>query len=102
MLARKREPFLPVESVVPGGEVLAGRSSRESLRNDDGLATGLLHSLDHALCVENVLEFFRVVIGDCFVADFDPMLKTPSLVIDSEDNHEGRGFSEMRTLFLPR
>ena len=54
------------------------------------------------LCVENVLEIFGVVIGDYFVADVEPMLQTPPLVIDAEDDHEGRGFSEMRTLSVPR
>jgi hypothetical protein len=42
------------------------------------------------------------VIGDYFVADVEPMLQTPPLVIDAEDDHEGRGFSEMRTLSVPR
>ncbi len=45
---------------------------------------------------------FRVVKGNGFLADFDPMLQAPPLVIDSEDNHEGRGFSETLTLFLSR
>ena len=29
-------------------------------------------------------------IGNDFVADFEPMLQTPPLVIDAEDDHEGR------------
>ena len=40
--------------------------------------------------------------GAVGVADFEPMLQTPPLVIDAEDDHEGDGFSAIRTLSGPR
>jgi hypothetical protein len=81
----------------------AACAARAAIRRyDNRLGAGFSHPLDHPLCVENVLELFSVVIGDYFVADVEPMLQTAPLVIDAEDDHEGRGFSEMRTLSVPR
>ncbi len=68
----------------------AGTARAAIRRYDDRLGAGLSHPLDHPLCVENILELFRVVIGDYFMANFEPMLQTPPLVIDAEDDHEGR------------
>ncbi len=80
----------------------AACAARAAIRRyDNRLGAGFSHPLDHPLCVENVLELFGVVIGDYFVADVEPMLQTAPLVIDAEDDHAGRGFSEMRTLSVP-
>ncbi len=71
-------------------------------RYDNRLGAGFSHTLDHPLCVENVLELFRVVIGDYFVADVESMLQTPRSSSMQKTITRVDGFSEMRSLSVPR
>ena len=64
----------------------AGTARAAIRRYDDRLGADLFHRLDYPMCVENVLELLRVMIADYFAVDFKPMLQTPPLVIDAEED----------------